>query len=51
MGLDRGAKPLCIVSERTAQEIEKALEEAGVDGQGGLVSGQLSVLAKEGADI
>lgn len=51
MGLDRDEKPLYIVSEGMAQEIEKALGKAGVDVQGGLVSGQLNVLAKEGADI
>ena len=47
LGLDRGEKPLCIVSERTAQQIEKALGEAGVDVQGGLASGRLRVLVKE----
>ena len=51
MGLDRGEKPLYIVSEGTVQEKEKALGEAGVDVQSGLASGQLSVLAKEGAYI
>ena len=51
MGLDRGQKSLYIVSERTAQEIEKALGEAGVDVQGGLASGQFSVLAKGDAYI
>ena len=37
-GLDRGEKPLYIVSERAIQEIEKALGEAGVDTQDCLAS-------------
>jgi hypothetical protein len=51
LGPGGGEKPLYIVKERPAQEIEKILGEAGIDVQGGLASGQLSVLAKEDAYI
>jgi len=51
LGLDRGEKRIYIVKERTTQDIEKALGEAGVDVQSCLASGQLSVLAKEDAYI
>ena len=48
-GLEKGEKCLYIVDERTAQEVEDALQQEGVDVQGRLDAGQLSILTKEDA--
>jgi len=50
-GLERGEKCLYIVDEGTAQEVRDALQREGVDVQGCLDSGQLSILTKEDAYV